>query len=114
MPAAPFHVELLWPSPGVGLVDVAGEVDMNTAEELGTVLVAALQGEPDRLIVDLTTVGFIDSIGLSVLVQNAKLVLAQGAGFEIVCTEKIAQVFEITGLHDVLTFRPSRADALAQ
>ena len=58
--------------------------------------------------------GFIDSIGLSVLVQNAKLVLAEGAGFEIVCAQKLMQVFEITGLRDVLTFHPTRMDALAQ
>lgn len=113
MPAAPFHARLDWHSHGVGVVDVAGEVDMNTARELGEVLAAALGSRPDRLIVDLTGVGFIDSMGLSELVRNAKLALAAGASFQIVCADpKLMQVFQITGLLEVLSFHPSRADAL--
>ena len=72
MSAAPFRVELHWPSRGVGMVDVAGEIDMHTAQKLEEVLAAAGECRPHRLIVDLSAVGFIDSIGLSVLVRNAK------------------------------------------
>ena len=86
MSAAPFHVELHWPSPAVGVVDVAGEIDMHTAQELGEVLEAAGEEQPHRLIVDLSATGFIDSTGLSVLVQNAKLLLSAAPTFEIVCT----------------------------
>jgi anti-sigma B factor antagonist len=112
MPAAPFHAQLLRNSHSVRLVEVAGEVDMNTAQELGDVLAAAVQDKPERVVVDLSAVGFIDSMGLSVLVQNAKLAIADGASFEIVAGRRLMQVFEITGLHDVLAFHPTRADAL--
>ena len=114
MSAAPFRVELHWPSPGVGIVDVAGEIDMHTAQELGEVLAAAGEDQPHRLIVDLSAVGFIDSIGLSVLVQNAKLLLLGGASFEIICTSKLMRVFEIAGLDEVLTFHSTRAEAIAR
>jgi anti-sigma B factor antagonist len=114
LPAAPFHAKLLRHSQGVGLVDVAGEIDMHTTPELDEVLSAALRARPDRLIVDLTGVGFIDSTGLSVLVRNAKLALSHGASFEIVCADsELLQVFEITGLRDVLSFHPTRAEALS-
>jgi anti-sigma B factor antagonist len=113
MPATPFHARLDRHSHGVEIVDVAGEVDMNTATELGDVLAEASERKPSRLIVDLTKVGFIDSMGLSVLVRNAKVMLAAGASFEIVCADKgLMQVFELTGLDEVLTFHPSRAQAL--
>jgi anti-anti-sigma factor len=95
-------------------VEVAGEVDMHTAERLGETLVTASDGRPERLILDLSAVGFIDSIGLSVVAQSAKKLLAVGGAFEIVCADSgILRVFEITGLRDILTFHPTRAEALA-
>lgn len=113
MSAAPFRAELHWPSRGVGIVDVAGEIDMHTAQELGEVLAAAGEGQPHRLILDFTAVGFIDSIGLSVLVQNARRLLSGGASFEIICaSKKLMQVFEIAGLDEVFTFYSTRADAI--
>jgi anti-anti-sigma factor len=113
MPATPFHVALLRPAPGLGVVEVSGEIDMSTADELGGVLTAALQDTPERLVVDLSAVGFIDSMGLSVLAQNAKLAFSDGASFEIVCADAgVLGVFEITGLRDVLTFHATRGDAL--
>ena len=115
MPAAPFHAKLLRHSHGLVLVDVAGEIDMHTAQDLGEVLAAALRLGSCRIVVDLTAVGFIDSVGLSVLVQNAKRALAGGSSFEIVCNDgRLMQVFEITGLRDVLSFHPTREDALAE
>jgi anti-sigma B factor antagonist len=113
MPAAPFHVKLVLHAPGVVIVEVAGEVDMHTAQELDDALTNARSGDMDRLIVDLAAVGFIDSVGLSVLVQNAKLVLAGGALFEIVgVSSRLLQVFALTGIRDVLTFHPTREEAL--
>jgi anti-anti-sigma factor len=113
LPAAPFHVDLSWPTQKVGVVDVAGEIDMHTARELSEVLATALRSDPDRLILDMSTVGFIDSMGLSVLAQTARQLLDTGGALEIVCADaKVLQVFEITGLRDVLTFYPTRAVAL--
>ena len=77
MPAAPFHAKLLRHSRGLGLVEVAGEVDMNTAQELGDVLAAALQCKPNRLVVDLSAVGFIDSIGLRCWSRTPSSLFAQ-------------------------------------
>jgi anti-sigma B factor antagonist len=115
MSAAPFRVELHWPSRDVGIVDVAGEIDMHTAQKLEEVLAEAGEGSPDRLIVDLSAVGFIDSIGLSVLVRNARLLISGGASFEIVCaTRKLMRVFEIAGLDQVFTIHATRADAIAR
>ena len=115
MPSAPFRVESFWPSRGVGLVEVAGEVDMHTAQELGEVLAAAVASRPRRLIADLSAVGFIDSIGLSALVRSARSLQADGGSFEIVCAVKsLLEVFEIAGLTDVLTFHETREEALGR
>ena len=47
---------------------VAGEVDMVTAPRFQKEMSAALEQQPDKLVVDLTKVGFFDSAGLSALV----------------------------------------------
>jgi anti-sigma B factor antagonist len=114
MPATPFHTRLSREADGITLVEVAGEIDMHTSQELAEVLAEALRDEPEHLEVDLSAVGFIDSTGLSVLVQNAKLALAGTTSFEIVCPDKrLMQVFDITGLSDVLTFRSTCPDGRA-
>ncbi len=113
MPVAPFRAELQWPERGIGLVAVAGEIDMHTAQQLGDTLAVAREGEPRRLIVDLSAVGFIDSIGLSVLVQSARLLQAAGACFCLTgAGDRLMRVFEIAGLDDVLSFYPTREQAL--
>ncbi len=61
-------VETHWPGETVAVVRVVGEIDLHTAPQLHEAL-AGLEAERlERLVVDLSDCGFIDSTGLGVLV----------------------------------------------
>lgn len=111
----PFHVEVVWPAEGICVVDVAGEVDIYTAPRLGEALAESVSAAARRVIVDFSSVRFVDSTGLGVLMGCAKDLLRAGGSLDIVCVdENIKRIFEITGLTGVFGFYPSRAAALAQ
>jgi anti-sigma B factor antagonist len=84
---------------GTVTVFVRGEIDMTSAQEFRR----ALDDAPaaDRLVVDLTGVGFLDSAGVKVLYDHLdrrpELVVGAGAF--------INRILTITGLTDVLTVR---------
>jgi len=95
------------------VVSVTGEIDIDTVTDLTDALAEALS-ETDRLVVDLTEVGFIDSIGLRGLVdihiqatgagRRLRLVVGQGA---------TRRPIEISGLDQVLSIHETLDDALA-
>jgi anti-sigma B factor antagonist len=59
---------------GVTIVRLAGELDLYNAEAVRAALGEAAAGEPERLVVDLGSVEFLDSTALGVLVEaRAKL-----------------------------------------
>jgi anti-sigma B factor antagonist len=89
----------------VRIVRVSGEVDLATAPILEEALKDFAAGG-DPVVVDLSAVGFLDSSGLSVLVQaRQRLEEADGTnGLRLVVTRPvIRRVFEVTGLADVFT-----------
>lgn len=84
------------------VVRPAGEVDVYTSPNLKEALIEAISEGPERIIVDLQAVSFIDSMGLGVLLSGLKRARATGAGFELICgDEKIRKIFRITGLDKV-------------
>jgi anti-sigma B factor antagonist len=56
-------------SPGMILCVVAGEVDLLTAPTLREKLTGAINSVPGHLVIDLSAVAFLASIGLNVLVE---------------------------------------------
>ena len=60
-------IEEFWTG-GMVVVAVAGDVDMLTAPRLDDAIRSAMRTEPTALIVDLTRVGFIASVGMTLLV----------------------------------------------
>ncbi len=63
---------------GAVVVHLIGELDLYNAPELRSVLLDVCAEKPDRLIIDLADVEFVDSTALGVLIEaRAKLVSAQ-------------------------------------
>jgi anti-sigma B factor antagonist len=95
------------------IVSVTGEIDIDTVTDLTDALAEPLAGT-EHLIVDLTDVGFIDSIGLRGLVdihiqanatgRKVRLVVGQGA---------TRRPIEISGLDQVLAIFETVDSALA-
>ncbi len=82
---------------------LAGELDIATADELGTQLEAAAIGADGHLVIDLTAVTFMDSTGLRKLITAHREAEEHGYAFTIVTGESPAKrVLELTRMDGVL------------
>lgn len=96
------------------VISVAGEVDVATAPRLRERLDEAIDHGPPLLVVDLSSVTFIDSMGLGVLIGAAQRVDDVGGTLRLVIAEpRILKLFEITGLLEIFTIASSREQAIA-
>ena len=84
------------------VLTVSGEVDVATAPSLRERLVQIIADGNTRLVVDLSPVNFLDSTGLGVLVGTLKRIRqAEGELRLIIPQERIAKLFDITGLSQI-------------
>ena len=98
---------------GVVVVSLAGELDLYNAGDVREALLAATAEEPQRLVVDLAGVTFIDSTALGVLIE-ARSRLANRRGFLLAAPGLEAKrALEISGLDRHFSVHDSVADALA-
>jgi anti-sigma B factor antagonist len=95
------------------VVAVAGEIDLFTAPELKAALAAAVEAGRTRIVVDLTETSFLDSTALGVLIGAVKRLRSRDGVLTIVNVDRnIAKTFEITGLDQIFTIRPTRGEAI--
>ncbi|MGH2901275.1 MAG: STAS domain-containing protein [Solirubrobacteraceae bacterium] len=93
---------------------VRGEIDLFTAPELKQVLAEAIEAGRTRIVVDLTDTTFLDSTALGVLIGAVKRLRSRDGALAIVnVDDNIAKTFEITGLDQIFTIVPARAEAVA-
>jgi anti-sigma B factor antagonist len=94
-------------------VAVAGEIDLFTAPELKAALTDAVDSGQTRIVVDLSDTTFLDSTALGVLIGAVKRLRSSEGALSIVNRNAtIAKTFEITGLDQIFTIRPTREEAL--
>ncbi len=82
-----------------------GDVDIAAVPELESARERALGQRPERLLIDLRQVDFVDSSGLKFLLETHRL--AQQDGWELALTrptERAMKVFEVTGAERHLPF----------
>ena len=95
------------------VVAVRGEIDLFTAPELKTALGEAIEQGRTRMVVDLGETTFLDSTALGVLIGAVKRLRSRDGVLTIVNTDpNIAKTFEITGLDQIFTIRPTRDEAV--
>ncbi|MDZ7578574.1 MAG: STAS domain-containing protein [Candidatus Nanopelagicales bacterium] len=95
------------------IVAVTGELDVYTAPDFEACLEELVKAGKTKLVIDLTGVSFLDSTGLGVMVKALKWVREAGGRLRVVADEdRIARVFRITGLDDVLALSPALDQAL--
>jgi len=95
------------------VVAVAGEIDLFTAPELKAAIGEALESGRVRIVVDLASTTFLDSTALGVLIGAVKRLRSRDGALTIVNTDpNIAKTFEITGLDQIFTIRPTRGEAV--
>jgi anti-sigma B factor antagonist len=93
-------------------VRLAGELDLYNASEISAALAEPVGDSPERLVIDLTEVTFVDSTALGTLVeanrqlQGTTLVLAAPG-------PDVLRALEVSGLVQHFDVRDSVEDALA-
>jgi len=96
------------------IVEVAGEVDIETAPQLREVVTSVTDEGADRLVFDLSQVTFVDSVGLGVFVlARKKMLLRQGTIGIVAPTRRVVAIFKIAGLDEIFRVRPTLASVIA-
>ena len=96
------------------VIAVTGEIDLFTAPELKAAIADAIEEGRTRLVINLTDTSFLDSTALGVLIGAIKRLRGRGGRLTIVnVDDNIAKTFEITGLDQIFTIKPTRDQAIA-
>lgn len=84
---------------GATIVRPAGEIDLQNSPALRTALLALAEKKPQRVLVDLAGVSYVDSSGVGTLVEFKRR-LERGGGKVILAglQPRVRSVFEITKL----------------
>ena len=102
-------------SDGWAVVAVTGELELATAPRLRQQVVSIIGGGRSHLIIDLSGVDFVDSVGLGVVVGALKRARTHGGDLLVVgVAERIRKLFEITRLDEIIDLYPSVTEAVAE
>jgi anti-sigma B factor antagonist len=89
---------------GVATVTVHGEIDLSTVSTFSERLGDVARKNPQRLVINLTDVDFLDSTGLHAFVRIRKELPEDCPIVLRSPRQQVRRVFEITGLSPVFTF----------
>jgi anti-sigma B factor antagonist len=94
------------------IVRLAGEIDLYNSGEVGAALEQITRDQPERVVVDLTEVEFVDSTALGTLIEARKR-LANGRLVLAAPGRDVRRALEVAGLIDHFPVRDSVDAALA-
>ena len=95
------------------VISVGGEIHVSTAPEFQRRLDEAISRGKTAVVLDLSEVEFIDSTGLSVILNGLRRVTRQRGRMALVCTNPtVLRLFEITRLDTTFDIHPTRDEAL--
>jgi anti-sigma B factor antagonist len=96
----------------VEVVAVTGEIDISSAPRLISGLSEAVGNCELPVVVDLSSVDFMDSTGLALLLNAHRRLSRRGKGFAVVCGDgPVRRVFTITDMVEVLRVHGEVEDA---
>jgi anti-sigma B factor antagonist len=109
----PFKVESE-AQPGLLVVSVIGELDQSTAPGLREALASSVADATGPILVDLNDCEFIDSTGLSLLVETKRRLEEQQKSFGVCCPDAdVRRLLELTGIDRALGLYDSRDEAIS-
>src|SRR3989440_3088003 len=90
------------------------EIDLHVSRTVWAALNDVMDKKPERLVVDLSDVSYIDSAGLAALIQAMQKVEGYGGKFMLAgLQETVRSIFEISRLDQVFQIFPDADAALA-
>ena len=97
------------------LITVEGEADASSSIELDKQIREAMDSDATSILVDCTNLNYISSAGLGVFMSYIGEVNEKAITFIIFgLSEKVAKVFGILGLDQLLTIKNTKEDAQAE
>ena len=99
---------------GIRLIKLSGALDMNGTYEIEVEFVRHCAGEHVHVLVDLSKVNYISSIGIPMLVNSAKSIVKHGGKMILLSPqEAVEQILELAGVPLILPLYPDLASATA-
>lgn len=96
------------------VVDVVGEIDLNTSNAFQQDLLELLDKSPERIVVNLSGVSYMDSSGVASLVKLLSRIRRTNGSLVLYgLTDRVRGVFEITRLDSVFEIRADEQEALS-
>jgi anti-sigma B factor antagonist len=93
---------------------LTGEIDLHVSPAITQSLNAMIEKQPERIVIDLSRVTYIDSAGLAVLMLAMKKIEAYGGNFFLAGPrETIRSIFESSRLDQIFEIFPDVDSALA-
>ena len=109
------HFELSSESHGARthVIHVKGEIHVSTAKEFAQRLDDAIAHEASQIVLDLAEVEFIDSTGLTVLLNGLRSITLRGGRLALaISNPTVLRLFEITRLDTTFDIEPTLQAAL--
>ena len=97
---------------GVAVVSIGGEIDLSTAPAFEAVIAEALEEDPPALVIELSEVTFMASVGLRILAATQE---EFGTSIQIAVVADNAAAsrpMQLTGLDNVISLYPTLDEAL--
>jgi anti-sigma B factor antagonist len=95
------------------VVEVQGDIDLRSSPALQEKLGNILNEDPDRVVVNLADVPYMDSSGVASLVKVLSRVKKQSVPLVLVeMSERVRSIFEITHLDTVFDIRADEQEAM--
>lgn len=96
------------------VLEASGEVDLLSAQVLADAIAEALARKPALLVIDLTRVSFLASVGMTVLLKAHRDAGAT-TRLRVVAPERstVGRALALTGLREALSVVATQAEALA-
>lgn len=92
---------------------VEGQVDMHTSPELRSQLRGALEDRANPVVVDLSSVAFIDSSGLATLIEALQATAKYGGRLRLCgLSPEVRNLFELSKLTSIFDLRDTREEAM--
>jgi len=99
---------------GAAVVEVAGDIDLHRSPAFQESLLRVVDDKPERVVIDLSGVGYMDSSGVATLVKVLSRARKSSIDLRLAgLTERVRSVFEITRLNTVFQIHRTKREALA-
>ncbi|MDT5170954.1 MAG: anti-sigma factor antagonist [Mycobacterium sp.] len=97
---------------GVTVVSIGGEIDLSTAPAFEAAITGALDKDPPVLVIELSAVSFMASVGLRILVATHQKISKSAQVAIVANNPATSRPIQLTGLDKVIALYPTLDDAL--